>query len=456
VAGSNRELSGVGQETIKPMRKYHQTEFGIVAGLFALLVFFAVAPISAQAQAFEEVALFQETINADFFGVDARAMAMGNTGVVSARDGSGLIYNPANLARVRRIEFRAGLSHLRLSNSTDIHSPSLGLLSDERDQNKTRINALSLTLPVPTYRGSLVVAFGVHRINSFDRAFGARIPEPEVPAFETSRGREIETGGLWKWSAGGAIDISPRLAAGLSLNLITGKDSYGWNRVYANADDAQTITLDQGIDNDYVGVGATAGLNFTISPALSVGLSMETPTYLSADERFESVLDTAFSSFEWFETSYSEYSVTRPLSFGLGAAGSFDRLMLVGDVHYTDWSELTFDYQDDFLPNNREEQFIQDNLKEAISLHIGAEYLFPDEGVALRAGYFRDPLPIDEKFIESERQYLTLGAGFLIDRVMALDLAYVHGGYELRDAAPGSFFADYNTRRIFATFAYRI
>jgi hypothetical protein len=59
-------------------------------------------------------------------------------------------------------------------------------------------------------------------------------------------------------------------------------------------------------------------------------------------------------------------------------------------------------------------------------------------------------------FIETQRQYFTLGAGFLIDRVMTIDLAYVHGGYELRDSDPGSSFADYSTRRFFITFAYRI
>jgi hypothetical protein len=125
-------------------------------------------------------------------------------------------------------------------------------------------------------------------------------------------------------------------------------------------------------------------------------------------------------------------------------------------MHYSDWSQLDLDYDDPTLSETEETEFILDNLKESLSLHIGAEYLFPDQGVTVRAGYFRDPLPIDERFIESERQYVTFGAGFLIDRVMTLDLAYVHGGYELRDMSPGTYFSDYKVRRLFATFAYRI
>lgn len=425
-----------------------------VVPALALLVF-ASLPTRVSAQVFEDVALLQETIQSDFFGIDARAMGMGNTGVVTARDGSGLLYNPANLARVRRIEFRGGLSHLKSSNDTDIRDGGT-TFSDGRDITKTRINALSLVTPVPTYRGSLVFGFGVHRINSFDRQFGALIPEPEFPQFETSRARELETGGLWKWTAGGAVDLSPRLSAGGSLHLVTGEDNYNWNRVYSGADPSQTITLDQGIVIDYIGVGATVGLNWTISHVMTAGLVMETPAYIQAQETFESVLDTAFSFYEWVESSYSEYSLRQPMMFGFGLSGSFNRLLVAGDVRYRDWSQLDFDYEDDFLPSNREDRFIEDNLKDVLGLNLGAEYILPDHGVTFRTGYFLDPLPISDRYIESQRQYFTFGAGFLLDRVMTIDLAYVHGGYELRNMDPGTYFAKYKTRRVFVTFAYRV
>ncbi|GAB4313783.1 MAG: hypothetical protein Kow0074_00460 [Candidatus Zixiibacteriota bacterium] len=414
------------------------------------------APSPVSAQAFDNVALFQETINSDFFGVDARAMSMGNTGIVTARDGSALIYNPANLARVRRIEARGGFSHLRLANETQYFNGGSTLTGD-RNLNKSRINAASLTMPVPTYRGSLVFAFGVHRINSFDRVFEVEIPEPDFQQFETSVGREVESGGIWKWSAGGAIDISPRVSVGGALHLLTGGDEYNWTRVYQHVtNDQQNVNLNDAIDIDYLGVGATAGILYQVTPELSTGFTVETPSFIQAEERFERVIDTTFSDYEWYETSYSEYSIRRPLTFGFGLAGRFDELTVVGDLRYRDWSQLDFNYDNDFLPDNREDQFIQDNLKESIALHLGGEYLFPDQGVSLRAGYYYDPLPIASSYIESNRQYFTVGGGFLIDRVMTVDVAFVRGGYELRDAEPGQFFADYKTSRIFLTFAYRI
>ncbi len=403
-----------------------------------------------QAQVFETEAVGQEVLWSDFFGVDSRALGMGNTGLALGNDGSALIYNPANLARIKRIELRGGLSHLRSSDDT-----RFGDLSDGRRISKTRINALSVVVPVPTYRGSLVVAFGLHRINSFDRAFGVTYAETGSPDF-ADRGRETETGGVWKWSAGAAVDVSPRLSTGLSVHLLTGGDDYRWHSDDLTLSDP--VSEDQLIKISYVGVAATGGISYALSKNMTAGLTIETPTWIAADENSSLEVDTASSAFTWVDESSVSYSVTRPFVFGLGLAGTFDRFNLAADMRYTDWTQMGFNYDSPGLDaaENATLRFIQDDLKEVVSLQLGAEYLIPAQGLSLRAGYFRDPLPVDSKFIEKERQYVTAGVGFLIDRVMTLDVAYVHGGFKLRDTDPGMYTAEYKTRRLYATFGYRI
>ena len=412
------------------------------------------ARVAVRAQVFETEALGQEVLWSDFFGVDSRALGMGNTGIALGSDGSALVYNPANLARIKRIELRGGLSHLRLSNDTryGIDGPDL---SDGRSMSRTRINALSVTVPVPTYRGSLVVAFGLHRINSFDRAFGVTYAATGNPDF-ADRGRELETGGVWKWSGGAAVDISPRLSTGLSLHLLTGGDDYRWHRDDLTLDDP--VSEDQTINISYVGVAATGGISYALSKDVTAGLTIETPTWIAADEKSSYEVDTASSAFTWVDDATSSYSITRPFVFGLGLAGTFDRFNLAADMRYTDWTQMGFSYDSPDLDaaENATLRFIQDDLKEVVSLQLGGEYLFPEQGLSLRAGYFRDPLPVDSKFIEKERQYFTAGIGLLIDRIMTLDVAYVHGGYKLRDTDPGTYTADYKTRRVYATFGYRI
>lgn len=418
----------------------------------------------ASSQVISEQPLQQEILWSDFFGSDARAIAMGNTGLALGHDGSALIYNPANLASIKRIELRAGLSHLRLTNNTRLLALDGKEYFEDRDISKTRLNALSLAVPVPTYRGSMVFAFGVHRVNSYDRTFGVQVDT--IGGTDTGYlGREIETGGLWKWSAGGAVDVSPRLSVGASLHLLTGKDEY--DAETRDATDVGIVTrVNQSIDIDYVGVSAIGGISFNVSPQISAGLTIESPTLLDAEELglLAVEIDTLSSNFIWYDETknYLAYNVTKPFVFGFGMAGSFGQANLAGDFRYTDWTQMDVDYDnpthdaDVDTAENAALRFIQDELTEVLSVQLGAEYLFPNQGLTLRAGYFRDPLPVDERYIEKQRQYLTVGVGFLIDRIMTLDLAYVHGGYELRNDDPGTYNAEYKTRRLFATFGYRI
>ncbi|MBI5867832.1 MAG: outer membrane protein transport protein [candidate division Zixibacteria bacterium] len=386
------------------------------------------------------VAYFQETIQSDFFGDDARAMGMGNTGIVTGNDGSALISNPANLARIRRIELRFGLSHQRVTNDSRIiaedQTYSSGLFL-----RKTRINALSLAIPIPTYRGSLVVGFGLNRVNSFDRS--AAFLYPPTLTHSSSLARETETGGLWKWTAGAAMDISPRLSAGLSAHLLTGRDEYNW-RQSATSDPSSPTIDEEAIKISYVGVSGTAGATYALSHLLTAGVVIESPTYMAAEETWPGIFD-----------SLSSYSITRPFAFGAGLSGETGSFTVTADLRYTDWSQLEITYDNPSYSSQADEQYISDNLREALSWHLGAEYLLPAQGVNLRAGYYLDPLPVANHYIESQRKYLTLGAGFLFDRVMVLDVAYVHGGYELRNTNPGQSFEKYTSNLVFVTFGYR-
>src|SRR4030042_2570855 len=60
----------------------------------------------------------EEASAGNFFGIGARAMGMGGAQIATANDASGLVYNPARLAKVKRIEFSGGMTHQRLNNET--------------------------------------------------------------------------------------------------------------------------------------------------------------------------------------------------------------------------------------------------------------------------------------------------------------------------------------------------
>jgi len=50
-----------------------------------------------------------ETSTGNFYGIGARAMGMGGAHIASVLDGTALIYNPAALSRIRRIELSNSL-----------------------------------------------------------------------------------------------------------------------------------------------------------------------------------------------------------------------------------------------------------------------------------------------------------------------------------------------------------
>jgi long-chain fatty acid transport protein len=387
----------------------------------------------------------------NFFGVGARAVGMGGAQIAAGLDGTALVYNPALLARIRRLEVMGGVSHEKLSNDENTigqHSGGLGL--DGRSKSFTRLNSLNLTIPVPTYRGSAVVAFGINRMMSFDHVFRSH----QYWTDGDSVGTEVETGGILMYSAAGAIDISPRVSVGLSLNLYHGKDDYTFNLSYTGSPTpGQRIESSEYVKADYTGVSATAGVVTNVNRNVSVGAVVESPISFDIDGEF---------SHNWYDHSYYKYELRHPFSFGIGVAGRFEQLQLAADLRYTDWSQLEYTDHEIYAFENT---LIGSYYRDVVRISLGAEYLIQQIGAKLRLGYVHDPLPYADFLVKDERNFVTFGAGFLIDRVMKVDLAYVRGSYEYSLPTPdahGFFdvasatFEKYTVSRVYVTTAFRI
>ncbi len=442
-------------------------------------------PILAQAGEIDEIILNREPTLANFFGVNARSMALGRTGIAAANDGSALIYNPAALARIRRLEVIGGLSNFKTDNTTDFAPNRYSELTSQvsrgtRDLTKTRLSALSVSVPVPTYRGSLVWALGVHRVKNFDRGFEFELRDAAAPDdYVVERQTETETGGITAWSGGAAIELSPRLAVGGALHVYTGTDEYVADYRFKDFAITDSIVTDEvtSIEADHLGISGTIGLTYQLSPLVSLGAVIETPSFWDIEE--ETIVDgvttwdTLSSDYLWeetySETDFAEYQLRHPFSFGMGIEFIQNQLILTGDIKYTDWSQ--FEYTD--WPSTAEAEVFYRNLNslaqehftEVLAVGVGAEYVFPEHGVSLRAGGYLDPLPFPDEYIERDRRYFTFGAGFLVDRVMTIDVGVGLGGYSINyldkqppgsDIMPRPYTEEYDERRVYLTLAYRM
>ncbi|MGB2696740.1 MAG: outer membrane protein transport protein [Candidatus Zixiibacteriota bacterium] len=435
---------------------------------FFLIIFILLFPVLSFSQQFTEWQPIEEVSAGNFFGVGARAMGMGGAHIACVNDATALFYNPAGLARVKRLELSLGLTHQRFKNETGFSTVPSNLMdyipyyeNVSRRQSNTRFSSASFVYPVPTYRGSLVFGLGVFRMMSFDKTFKYSYI-PSSIFMITDAGEELvsESGGVNMWSAGGALDISPNISIGLALNYWHGGEDYSLESEYSfwQNDTLFWLRYNDEIYDDYSGFSAKLGMSVWPSKYFSFGLTLESPTWLTVDEEYilrtESTYDIPWTDTIWIEEDrgFPLYKLTHPYKFGMGAAFYFKNILLTGDINYTDWSQLKYREGFEIGEKNRN---VKEYYRDVLRWGVGAEVLVPWISSKLRAGYYSDPLPYDSPFLNSDRDYLTFGFGFLIDRVMTIDFGWIHGFYNF-EYEQDSFKEDYTTDRFYITTAFRL
>ncbi|RKX23418.1 MAG: hypothetical protein DRP51_00395 [Candidatus Zixiibacteriota bacterium] len=395
----------------------------------------------------EYIEQVEEITAGNFFGYGARQMAMGGAGIM-AIDGAALFYNPANLARIPRIEFNFGLSNQRYKDISTVRpirrevdysgavtqsgilSPRFEgfqpvLSSAENSKINTRVNSAIITIPYPTYRGSMVFGIGMTRGINFDRVFRLSHSDRSASGDIIALGDEFQSGALTQWGAGIGIDLSPRIAFGGALYLYTGKHNYNWEYALDSLDvlsyEAEDLIVDK-----YLGFNMKMALSMRLNHYLTLGLAVETPLIFSVEEESSSyrLLDGVVIEDDY---SYTEYDIKKPFVFSGGLSAQFNNATLMADFDYTDWSQLEYG---DNIEMEKENINIRSYYRDVIRFRLGGEYVFPQAGLSVRAGYFSDPLPIKSSFVNQNRSGFTFGLGLLVDQVMTIDVAFVHGSYE--------------------------
>lgn len=400
----------------------------------------------------------REVIAENLYGYGARQMAMGGVGIMSM-DGMALYYNPANLARIPRIELNLGLSYQKFTDegiTSAFGLSSAPVFSAKDDKTNTRLNSAVLTVPYPTYRGSLVFGFGVARVADFDRLTTFDYQEDYEMALEV-----LESGGLYEWSAGLGIDLSPRISFGGSLSFYHGRhESNSEYEVYSSG---TVLRQEQEIIEDkYLGLGARVGLAMQLSRYVGLGITVESPVSFNVENNGSYSVNYADPGY--YETV--EYDIKRPFTFATGLITRLNNTSLFLDLKYIDWTQLSYG---DNSAMEQDNDLFNRFYRETLSFRLGGEYTFPEMGLSLRAGYFNVPLPYenDATYDPGRRDGFTFGLGFLVDQVLMIDVAYVSAGYtsdiiltpqgDIGDYFDNdiAFSEDASLRRIYITGAYR-
>ncbi|MCD4691262.1 outer membrane protein transport protein [bacterium] len=417
------------------LRCHEAKDLTVVAWLLAGVIALSALPADAAYDGY--VAPLAEIPFTSSRLTGARALGMGGVALAAANDGSAMLSNPAALTRLRRIELSGGLSF----EGQTIEGEALGS-SHDSDISTTSISALRFVYPFPTFRGSLVLGLGFERVYGLDADFLASYDDTLVwrePSIgETLAGDWEQTedllsdGDIYAGTVAVAFDASESVSLGVAVSYWSG--TYTRDFLYT-ADDANglsadygTYTLDVASEADVTGLQLKLGGLFYLAEGVSAGAVVTLPTALnfSGEERVSETM-TGPEGWEDIDTTRFEEDIELPLIFEVGAAWSPVDLVLIGcDYSYTNWSEM--ENEGHIFLGDRTDR--RDAYGPTHEYRVGIEVTVPEMPIRLRGGYMSRPIAYRGLTIDSDRAYWTLGAGILIDTVLAIDVAWLSGAYE--------------------------
>jgi long-subunit fatty acid transport protein len=413
----------------------------------------------------------QET---DRFGIGARALGMGNAYVAVSEDVSSLIHNPAGLAQIRRLELAAGLAHDDLER--EVEHTSVGV----SERANTRFEHLAFAYPVPTYRGSLVLAVGFHRWSDLDTDFFKEgfLFEPTSTTRGLFEGESfLREGTIDAWTAAVGYDLSPNLSVGASIRYLTGKSHEELVTAnYRATLDTVTGRIDYDLGSpadpddrlfeeivsreaDLQGVTGSIGFLAYLESGFRLGAVLDLPAKLDYDGRERFRLED-WEKIDELSSLYFEDDITLPLSLSGGVSWGRSGLLLAGGVRWTDYTQI--DYEGRILaPEDPGTGRRESAYRSVVAVHLGAEYQLTELPVRFRGGFFTEPLPYkliaaDTDFlfvpddndpetisdqsiifrdypraeIVTDQKFLTLGAGIVLQDALTVDIAYARGWWE--------------------------
>ena len=380
------------------------------------------------------VAQVEEIAIGNTFGLGARTMGMGGAFLAVADDFTSLYWNPAGLAQIRKFELYGSLSHSEQRVDTTFTRGR----STEVDSSKTRPNSIGLVYPLYTTRGGIAFALGYNRPQNFDSTIAIRGLDPSSDSVFS--GLDVDemtsnSGGIGIWSFGAGVFISDSILLGGSIDFWHGSSLNELDSAAADINnidpEIDSFAFQDSVDRVYSGLGGRVGVLAFAGENVTLGGTVTLPVNLEVSEVWEQVTIVEFDDGEGDvegDDGSILFDIERPFEFGGGVAIKLleKRLRLAGDVQFTDWTQTEYDP----LPAEDAQNNFSRYYDSTIQVRVGAEYRIPVIETSVRVGYFRDPIPFQDREIDSDRDFLTIGVGKIFDQIIKIDVAYMRGSWE--------------------------
>ncbi len=145
-------------------------------------------------------------------GTRAAALSGAFSGI--SDDYTGLFYNPAGLAGMRRLELSSSLIMKHQVNTVQLNGGN----TTEARGDLSGLEHLGMALPLPAYRGGATLAAGYHRVLRFDQPFALRQSGEEAAV--------TEKGGVYASALGAGIQLSRHFWSGVTMEFRRGTEEY--------------------------------------------------------------------------------------------------------------------------------------------------------------------------------------------------------------------------------------
>jgi hypothetical protein len=386
----------------------------------------AYSQYKEQAVDFEDLGFYDRLFTA------ARPAALAGAYTAIGDDVHALVYNPAGLARIHRIDGSIGFQYENNKNSNVFYGSPASV-----DQTSINLDYVSLATPYPTYRGSLVGAFGVYReyssyLDLLYRGFNTDTDTYDDYILQ-------QTGSVFSYNFGFGVDLSPALSAGASFFILdaTINALTQWSYEYPGAlpvgDIWQAYLLDD-LETDLDGYGGRLGVQFHPHPALQFGAVVTTPIWINmsgsayTEETFYMV-----GAADSFVTSdfFVEIDYRLPIRLDGGASYRQKHFLVALDIGYADWSQSSVNQ------TRLRDADLKPVQREVVDVRLGLEFSLPSLPIHFRGGYAYLPYPLTyliadrivgeplvKANVDTEQQLFAVGMGGVIGKVMSLDVAY--------------------------------
>lgn len=374
-------------------------------------------------------------------GTGARPYGMGLAYSAVSDDAFALLYNPAGLTQVSDKELSIGLHHT----GRDVTSSYEGLQSTQSG-SYTSFGNFAFAYPYPTYRGSLVLGFGVFRVGSGDLDTYKNGYLSDIPA--TAENSYTQSGNTYQYHLGIGAEVTPNVSLGAGLVFWRGSIDFTEQIIYEDPGSLAVYT--DAVSMNMNGFSFNLGLLFRFNDILGAGFMFTSPAWLNYRGDGYITYDGIYYEGPFIDWTYDEIGridedYTLPMKFRGGASARLAALLLSFDLEYIDYSQTKYNGKrliDDLSPGR------PPVLESVWNIFVGGELAIPNVPVRLRGGYNYMPLSLSTMeeivFIENdmlvsyigdariirERHNYTFGAGIVIDRILAIDAAFSFGGFE--------------------------